>query len=51
MFEPLWYQNKGKRGGRDEKSREDEYDTQARDCEDGGVEYEDVAHFQASDGE
>ena len=43
------HKKKGKRGGGDEESREDEYDTQ--DGEDGGVEYEDVAHFQASDGE
>ena len=47
---------RGKKGGGDEESREDEYkarksDTTDRDSEDGGVEYEDVAHLQSSDGE
>ena len=45
-----WYPpKKGKKGDGDEESREDEDD--ARDGEDGGVEYEDVAHLQPSEGE
>ena len=42
-------QKKGKKGDGDELSKEDEYD--ARDGEDGGVEYEHVAYLQPSDGE
>ena len=48
MFE-LYPPKRGKKGGGDEESREDEYD--AWDSEDCGVEHEDVAHLQPSDGE
>ena len=40
---------KGKKGDGDKESREDKDDV--LDGEDGGVEYEDVAHFQLSDWE
>ena len=42
MFE-LYPPKKGKKGDGDEESREDEDD--ARDCEVGRVQYEDVAHL------
>ena len=43
---------KDKKGDGDEESREESEDEDdARDGEDGGVEYEDVAHLQPSDGE
>ena len=48
-----WYERyppkKGKKGDGDEESREDEDDS--GDGEDGGMEYEDVAQLQPSDGE
>ena len=48
MFE-RYPPKKCNKGDGDEESREDEDD--ARDGEDGGVKYEDVAHLQPSDGE